>query len=213
MKALIIGATGATGTTLTEQLLNHANFSHITVFVRKPLALMHPKLTVEVIDFDKPDTWADKVRGDVLFSCLGTTLKQAGSKANQYKIDYTYQYNFAKIAKQNGINHYVLVSSGMANANSKAYYTRLKGELDNAVMALNFNRLTILRPPLLKRPNSDRLGEVWADKILTMLGAFGVLSSQKPMPTDDLAHAMIQAVLQPATGILEKSQIWALIKS
>ncbi len=86
MQAVIIGATGATGQALVQQLLDNPDYSQVTVFVRRAMSLQHPKLTVEVIDFDQLQTWQDKVRGDVLFSCLGTTLKATGSKAVQWKI-------------------------------------------------------------------------------------------------------------------------------
>lgn len=212
MHAIIIGATGATGKPLTQLLLNHLVFDKITVFVRRPLDFSHPKLTVEIIDFDNTDTWQSKVTGDVLFSCLGTTLKQAGSKDAQYKIDYTYQYNFAKIAKQNGVKHYVLISSDMANANAKTFYPRIKGELDNAVTALNFEKLSIFRLPLLVRENSDRFGETLAEKLILTLNKIGLLKSHKPLPTPLLAQAMIKAVIGNKTGILDKHMIWRLLE-
>ena len=80
MKALIIGATGATGKDLLSQLLADDTYAEVHCFVRKPLALTHPKLHAHVVDFDTPEAWADLVRGDVAFSCLGTTLAVAGSK-------------------------------------------------------------------------------------------------------------------------------------
>lgn len=211
MKAIIIGATGATGKALTKQLLDNPTFSQVVIFVRKQIDFSHPKLTVEVIDFDKSNEWQNKVTGDVLFSCLGTTLKQAGSKDAQYKIDYTYQYDFAKIAKQNGVSHYVLISADMANANSKAFYPKIKGELENAVLALNFEKLSIFRPPLLIRENSDRVGEKLAEKMILAFNKIGLLQSHKPMPTPLLAQAMINAVLNQQTGILNKQKIWTLV--
>ncbi|WP_288763341.1 hypothetical protein [uncultured Weeksella sp.] len=80
MNALIIGATGATGKELVQQLLEHPAYSSITIFVRKNTFKVHPKLTVHCIDFSKPEKWQQWVLGDVLFSALGTTLKKAGSK-------------------------------------------------------------------------------------------------------------------------------------
>ncbi|WP_165007452.1 NAD(P)H-binding protein [Neisseria yangbaofengii] len=211
MKALIIGATGATGKPLTRQLLQHPDIDQVTVFVRKPPDFTHPKLTVEIIDFDKPRTWQDKVTGDVLFSCLGTTIKQAGSQEKQYQIDFTYQYQFAQAAKRNGVAHYVLVSAGMANPESKSFYMRMKGELEQAINTLNFEHASILRPPLLKRLNSGRTGEVWAEKALEFLNSFGLLSAQKPLPTSQLATAMIKSFTLKRSGILEKEDIWALL--
>ena len=80
MQALILGATGATGQALTQQLLADARFQSVAVFARRDLALAHDKLTTHIVDFRQPETWQDKVRGDVLFSCLGTTIKAAGSQ-------------------------------------------------------------------------------------------------------------------------------------
>lgn len=210
MHALIIGATGATGKPLLEKVLNNPAFTKVTVFVRKAITIHHSKLTIEVIDFNDVNSFKNKVTGDVLFSCLGTTLKQAGSKQAQYQIDYTYQYQFANIAKQNGVSHLVLVSSSGANANAKIFYSRIKGELENAVMALNFDKLTILRPPLLKRPNSDRTAEKLGEKIIETFNQFGLLSSQKPLPTDKLADVMTKSVLNQKTGVIEKGEIWQM---
>ncbi len=149
----------------------------------------------------------------MLFSCLGTTIKQAGSQKKQYQIDFTYQYQFAQAARQNGMAHYVLVSAGMANPQSKSFYMRMKGELEQAVSALNFEHTSILRPPLLKRPNSDRSGEVWAEKALEFLNGFGFLLAQRPLPTEQLATAMIKSFTLKRTGILEKEDIWALLEA
>src|SRR5215213_2193835 len=103
MHALLIGATGATGKDLLNLLLKDETFHQIDIFVRRKLELQHEKLHVHVIDFDKPEQWQHLVKGDVLFSCLGTTLKVAGSKEAQWKIDYDYQYNFAKAARENNV--------------------------------------------------------------------------------------------------------------
>lgn len=210
MKAIVIGATGATGNALTQLLLNNEHYQSVMIFVRKPVAITHPKLTVHLIDFDTPDDWADKVKGDVLFCCLGTTLKQAGNQQNQRKIDFDYPLVFANIAKQNGIARFVVLSSDGANANSRLFYYRLKGELEMALQNIGLTYLTICRPPLLKRANSDRLGEMVSEKALSFLNQFGLLLSAKPMPTDVLAKAMIQAVADNKTGILEKGEIWGL---
>lgn len=133
MKAIVIGASGATGSQLVQQLLADENYTQVRIFVRKSTVLSHPKLQEFVIDFDKPEQWRAEVQGDVLFSCLGTTLKTAGSQQAQWKIDYDYQYQFAEIGRNNGVANYVLVSSFGANAASKAFYTKMKGQLDEAV--------------------------------------------------------------------------------
>lgn len=215
MKAIIIGATGATGKALVQQLLDNTDYSQIQVFVRQPLALQHPKLIVEVVDFNQPTLWQDKVQGDVLFSCLGTTLKAAGSKEAQWRVDYDYQYEMAKIAHQNGVRQCVLVSSAYANSQSRAFYTQMKGKLEDAMSALGFAQLLIFRPPSLIRPNTDRAGERWSIAILKGLNAIGLLMSMKPMPTSVLATALIHALKQKPFGqfILESDEIWSLAES
>ncbi len=96
------------------------------------------------------------MKGDVLFSTLGTTLKQAGGKEKQYEIDFTFNLNFAKNAKENGIENYVLVSSIGANPESKIFYTKMKGELDEAVSEIGFNNLVILRPASLTGDRKEK---------------------------------------------------------
>ncbi len=215
MKAIIIGATGATGKALLQQLLDNTDYSKIQVFVRQPIALQHPKLHVEVVDFNQSTLWQDKVQGDVLFSCLGTTLKVAGSKEAQWRVDYDYQYEMAKIAHQNGVSRCVLVSSAYANSQSRAFYTQMKGKLEDAMSALGFAQLLIFRPPSLIRPNTDRAGERWSIAILKGLNAIGLLMSMKPMPTSVLATALIYALKQKPFGefILESDEIWSLAES
>ena len=89
--ALVIGATGLTGRYITHNLLAAEAYEQVVVFSRRALPEQHPKLVNHVVDFDHIDHWAELVNGDDLFSALGTTLKAAGSKAAQYKVDYTYQ--------------------------------------------------------------------------------------------------------------------------
>lgn len=201
MNALIIGATGATGKDLLDLLLNDGSFDSVTIFVRRKQDVQHPKLSVQVIDFDSPEEWKHLVKGDVLFSCLGTTLKAAGSKEAQRKIDYDYQYQFAKAAKENGVNQYVLISAGFANPNSFLFYTKMKGELEVAVKALGFPSLTIFNPPMLIRKNSDRAAEVTGLKVIKVLNIMGLFRSQKPIPTEVLAQAMINIAKANKQGI------------
>ena len=191
MKARVIGATGATGRDLVNQLLTDKDYDEVNVFVRRPLTVESPKLKTHIVDFEKPEEWKDLVNGDVAFSCLGTTLKDAGSKEAQRKVDYDYQYNFAKAAKENEVEDYILVSSYGANPKSKIFYSRMKGELEQSIKALHFNKLMIFQPGMLDRKDSERTGEVLGGKIIKFANKFGVLTQQKPLPTAVLAKAMI----------------------
>lgn len=193
MKALVIGATGATGKDLVNQLLNDKEFDEVDIFVRKPVNIQNDKLKVHVVNFEKPEEWKDRVKGDVAFSCLGTTLKDAGSKEAQKKVDFDYQYEFAKAAKDNEVEDYILVSAYGANPQSKIFYSKMKGELEEAVKQLHFNKITIFKPGMLERKDSERTGEVLGSRIIKFANKLGLLESQKPLPTDILAKAMINS--------------------
>lgn len=192
MKALVIGATGAIGKDLVEQLLQDDTFDRVDIFVRREVKISSDKIVVHVVDFDRPQLWADQLSGDVLFSCLGTTIKTAGSQQAQWKVDYTYQYEAALSARKNGVPIYVLVSSVGANAKSKVFYTKMKGALDDAVRELGFEGCFILRPPSLIRKGSDRFGEKAGIVVLKAFNAVGLMRSFTPMPTEDVAAAMIR---------------------
>lgn len=195
MKVLVIGATGATGFSLVQQLLKDNRVHEVVVFIRSEFPLTNDKLKVHQIDFNNQDEWASLVQGDVAFSCLGTTLKQAGSKEKQWKVDFEYQYNFAKNASLNKTPVFVLVSAQGANSDSKMFYSRMKGELENAIGKLSFEKFVIMKPGLLKRPDSDRFTERLAEKMLNAFNSIGVFKSFKPLPVQVLASKMIEKAL------------------
>ena len=201
MKALIIGATGATGKDLLAQLLEDEAYSEIHSFVRKPMSISHPKLHAHVVNFDTPEAWSDLLHGDVAFSCLGTTLAVAGSKDAQWRVDYDYQYAFAQQCKANGVPTFVLVSAAMANAQSKVFYNRMKGQLEDAVKALEFKRLIIFQPSILIRSNSDRGAENFSVKAIHFLNKIGLFKRYRPMPTNVLAQRMRREVATATEGV------------
>lgn len=201
MQANIIGATGLTGVQLLRQLLENDHFEKVRVFVRRPIATEHPKLEVCVIDFDQPETWRDRVQGDVLFSALGTTLQQAGGKSAQYRVDYEYQYAFAEAAAQNGVPRYVLVSSVGADAKSRTFYTQMKGALDEAVQQLPFQSTTILRPGFLDgQREQSRPGEAAGLVVMRLLGKLPFMRNWRPISVETVAAAMVQAALAGTPG-------------
>ena len=192
MKAIVIGATGAVGKELVRALLDDARYTEVAVFVRRDPGVTHSKLTAHVINFEQPDTWRALVTGDVLFSALGTSLKQAGSKEAQRRIDYDYQHMFAEAAHANGVPHLVLLSSLGADSRSSIFYLRLKGELDDAVQRLGFDTVHIVRPPSLIRPEAKRLGETAVVKILQGLNAVGIAKNLAPMSVDTVERCMME---------------------
>ena len=197
--ALIIGATGATGRELVNKLLLDDDFSQVTIFVRTAPTINHKKLKIHEIDFKDLEKYKDLIKGDILFSALGTTKKDAGGKDQQYEIDYTYQYEFAKIAAENGVAIYSLVSSVGANAKSFFFYPKIKGALEEAVKKLDFQKIDIFQPPMLiRQPELMRDGEKSGIKILNKLNKIGILKSQKPLAVEALAEKMLKMAKTPS---------------
>jgi uncharacterized protein YbjT (DUF2867 family) len=151
------------------------------------------------------ESWKHKIKGDVLFSALGTTLKAAGSKQKQYLVDYTFQYNVAKYAAEQGVKQYILVSSGGANLNSSMFYLRIKGELERDISELPFSSIYFIRPNLLRGDRFEkRTGEQVGETILMTLNKFGILLAQKPIHVSLVAKEMINAFREGKLG----SWIW-----
>lgn len=192
MKALVIGATGLVGTQLVNQLLKNNIYTEIILFVRKKTAINHQKLTQLEIDFNHLENEVSLIKGDVLFSCMGTTIKKAKTKENQYLIDYTYQYNFAKIAADNNIKKYILISSLGANKNAKTFYSKMKGELEEAIKKLPFQNIYILQPSLLLGNRKEfRLGEKIAIQVFKILNIF-IPKKYKGIEAKKVAESMIK---------------------
>lgn len=201
MKAIVIGATGAVGKDLVEELLSRREYEKIITFTRRPLDIKSEKIESYIIDFDRPSDWAHLVKGDVLFSALGTSLKQAGSKEAQYRIDHDYQLSFAKAARENGVPHVVLVSSLGANRSSSMFYLKLKGLIERDVEALQFPQLSILRPPSLIRKHAKRPAETVSVKLFLLANALGLFKTMAPVPTEAVARKMADLGLETKKGV------------
>ncbi|GAB2965382.1 NAD(P)H-binding protein [Hymenobacter coalescens] len=201
--ALLIGATGLVGDYLLRQLLLDPRFGRIKVFTRRPTGYQNPaKLEEHLVDFNHPEQWQDLLSGDVLFSALGTTLKQAGSQREQYKVDYTYQFQAAEAAARNGVGTYVLVSSASADAGSKIFYTRMKGELERDVRQLPFQCIRILQPGPLAGPRTEsRPLEKVGIAVTSVLGLLPPLRQYRPVHGRVVARAMINAALDETPGV------------
>ena len=204
LHALILGATGATGKELVNELLKNPNFYKISVFGRRVPDIENKKLFKYKIDFSELNKIKKLLLGDILFSALGTTLKQAGGKKQQFLVDYTYQYEFAKIAVENGTKNYSLVSSTGADKNSFFFYPKIKGELEESIKKLPFNKIQIFQPPtLIRQSNLARRGEKIGIKVFNRLNKIGLFKSQKPLPVKILAKIMIDAALSKNSDRLE----------
>jgi len=192
LHALVLGATGATGKEIINLLLNDDAYSKVSIFVRRKPNIEHNKLMVYEVDFSKLSSYQDLINGDVLFSALGTTRKEAGGLKQQYIVDYTYQYEFAKMASDNGVSNYSLVSSTGANEKSFFFYPKIKGNLEESIKKLKFKKIQIFQPPMLiRQPELMRSSEKKGIKFLEGLNAIGLMKSQKPLLVSTLARKMI----------------------
>ena len=196
MKAIVIGATGATGRELIKILLLRSEVKHILALTRKKLEVSSPKLDVHVVNFAEIDKYSSIIKGDILFSALGTTLKDAKSKTKQFEVDYTYQYNLAKISSENNVKTLSLVSSSGANENSLFFYPKIKGLLESSVKQLNFENIQIYQPPfLIRQSDVMRSNEKIGIFIFKALNSVGILNSLRPLSVSRLAEKMVDESL------------------
>lgn len=196
--AIVIGATGMVGKQVLNYLLDLDVYKQVIAVTRKPLPT-HPKLKNLVIDFDRLAEALKKVKADDAFCCLGTTIKQAGTKTAFHKVDYTYNFEFAHTLKQNGCQHFLLISSLGAFPKSLVFYSRVKGLLEKDITALNFSRLSILRPSLLLGERTEnRLGESLAVRLIPLISPFlrGGLRAIQPIQGASVAKAMVAIAQQ-----------------
>lgn len=212
MKALIIGATGATGKDLINILINDPEYTEIVIFARKTSNINHPKLKEILTDFENLESIAEFVHGDVLFSLFGTTLKRAGSKANQWHVDYEIPLNFAKIARNNGVSKTVLLSAYGASIKSRINYSKMKGKLEVDMEKLSFKQFIVFRPASLIRKETDRQDERIIIPVLRFLNKFEILTKIRPLSTEIVAEKIAKApkILPTGKNIIELKRILGL---
>lgn len=198
--ALVVGATGLVGKNCVELLLQNPQYSTVKVALRKKLDLQHPKLQQYIVDFNHLNNYTETLQATHVYCCLGTTLKQAQSAEAFQRVDFEYVKNIAQICKVQGTHTFLLVSSIGANAKSRLLYPRTKGEIEQALQALNFEQLHIFRPSVLQgtRPQT-RTGEILGMLLLKGIQPFLIygLKKYKPIPAQNVAKAMIYKALNP----------------
>ncbi len=200
--AIVVGATGLVGKALVDQLAAADHIDRVVVLARRALSHPSDKVACHTVEFDKLDQYGDLFRGDILFSCLGTTRKQAGSIEAQRIVDFDYQYQAAQLAAKQGVEHYLLVSSSAANANSNNAYLKMKGELEERVEQLSFQRTSILQPSLLLGERDHvRVGEVVGSWILPALCKLPPLQRYRPIQGHEVAAKMVQLSLSAVGGV------------
>ena len=196
-KAIILGATGLTGSHLLELLLNDSNYDAVKVFTRKKLSISHPKIEEHVVDLLKLSDHADKFTADVVFCCIGTTKAKTPNKELYRAIDYGIPVEAAKLCKQNFINSFIVISAIGANPQSKVFYNRLKGEMERDVLAQQIKHTHLLQPSLIVgNRNEKRIGEDLSKQFMKIVG-FLIPPRYKMIEGKTIARAMAQMANKP----------------
>lgn len=207
--AIVIGSTGLVGSALVEQLIESDMVNQIVTLTRRPDPRESSKVSNHVVDFEQLAEYESLFVGDLFFSCLGTTIKQAGSIHAQRRVDLDYQYDAARLAAKQGVSHYLLVSSSGANARSPSPYMKMKGELEEKVKSLPFIQISIFQPSLLLGERQQmRMAENIGSLILPALCKLPGLRRYKPIRGSEVAQKMLEVATSPsensATFTLDK---------
>ncbi|XP_039206326.1 oxidoreductase HTATIP2-like [Crotalus tigris] len=213
----ILGASGETGKVLLLEILKQQKFSRVTLIGRRKLNLegtLYSNVVQEVVDFEKLDESAAAFQGhDVGFCCLGTSRAKAGADGF-VRVDRDYVEHAAKLAKAGGCHHFILVSGKGADSSSRFLTLKTKGEVENRIKALGFDRVSIFRPALLLCDRQEsRPGEWMARKVLGVVALF--FPTYMSIPVTTVARAMVNIAMTPAKDgqkveMLENAAIHAL---
>jgi uncharacterized protein YbjT (DUF2867 family) len=208
---LLCGATGLVGSECLRLLAVDPAFGRVVTIGRRPLTAAQQALTdmsrieQHVVDFDNLAAHAGAFAVDAIICALGTTLRQAGSKGRFRQVDLGYPLAVARLGVEQGASHFLLVSSIGADAGSRAFYTRVKGELEDAVSGLPYRSITIVRPSLLLGERREfRLGEEIGKRF-----AFLMPRRYRPVPASAVAAVLVQAAKDDAPGrrVIESQEI------
>lgn len=216
-KALVIGATGLIGRNLVFELLKSNHYSSVTVFARRDIVIKHEKLHQILLDFDEIENHKSDMFVDDVFCCLGSTKAKTPDPISYRKIDYDYPLLVAKIAKEQGAKQYVLVSSMGANKESSIFYSRLKGEIEDAIAKLNYASYSIVRPSLLLGTrNESRPLETISQYLMRVLNPLfiGPLKLYKAIDGYVVAKAILVLAKKNAAGRYTylNNQLFNLVK-
>ena len=205
MEVALFGSTGLIGKNVLKLLVRLDQVEHVYCPVRRVPAPSETgilegaaKVDFEVVDFDQVETLREKFAGlDAAICCLGTTIKQAGSKPAQEKIDVRLPLSLAAVAKKAGVRHFLCVSAQGANTHSPFFYNRLKGMLEEGLTMMNFEALTLVRPSLLLGKHKDkRFGEELMQKIFGK--HLAILPARiRPVFAESVAAHLVASMLKP----------------
>ncbi len=199
--ALIAGASGLVGGKLLKLLLAEEKYSKVISIGRRKLEMVNPKLDQRIIDFSTLDLL--EVKADIIFCCLGTTIKKAGSKEAFKKVDLEYPQLLAKYGLQIGAKSFHIITAMGANANANIFYNKVKGQVEDKLKAMPFDELHIYRPSLLLgNRKENRAAEKMSQALMKFTGFLfiGLLKNYKAISGDDVARFMIAKSLLKMKG-------------
>lgn len=204
--AVVIGATGLTGSFVLEELLKDDHFKTVRVLVRRDLNMSHPKLQQSIVNFNDINDYTQKFgEGDIIFCCIGTTQKKVkGNKIAYAKVDYMIPVNAATIGISKNYKKFLIVSAIGANENSSNFYLQLKMEIENALKQFAFESLEIFQPSILiGKRNEKRITERIAQTIMQLISFLfvGPLKKYKAIAASNVAKAMVAASKQSNWGV------------
>ena len=198
--ALLLGATGLVGSECLKLLASDPTFERVVVLTRRPFQVPLPRVECHQVNFDDPTSFASYLNVDAVICALGTTIKKAGSQEAFRKVDYEYPLMFAKLAREAGANHFLLVTSMGSDAESGTFYLRVKGELETAVSVLGYPSLSPFRPSLLLGPRNEfRFGELISQKVLGAI-SFMIPRSVRPVQASKVASAIVERAKLDVAG-------------
>lgn len=209
MKLLLVGATGLVGQQVLSQALDDPRVEALVAPTRRALTTTHRKLVAPIIRFDDLPVSADWWQADAAICTLGTTIKKAGSRENFREVDRDYPLAVARLARKHGTPSFVVVSAMGANRNSRFFYSRVKGELEADLAALNFPSLTLVRPGLIRGEREEqRTGENIAAKVLQLFGPL-VPKALRINQSSKVAQVLLNAALhdQPGTRTISSAEM------
>ncbi|MCI4235888.1 NAD-dependent dehydratase [Dickeya dianthicola] len=200
MKLLLVGATGLVGHQVLLKALADTRITQVVAPVRRVLPA-HDKLIAPPVNFEQLPQDVDWWQADAVICTLGTTIKVAGSQAAFYRVDHDYPLAAARLAHAHGTGTYVLNSAAGANASSRFFYNRVKGELERDLAGLGFSSLTLVRPGLIGGERDERRPGEWAaQQVLRVLHPLLPLS-WRINPAGRIADALLEAALAPSAGV------------
>lgn len=204
-KALIVGATGLIGGYCLQALLNDPRYSEIIALVRKPLLKTHRKLKTVISKFENLEHELSNIQADDVYCCIGTTIKKAGSQEDFRQVDFSLVVSIAERMRKQGAEQFLVISSMGSDPNSKVFYTRVKGEMEQAIQQLEYPCIRIIRPSLLLGPREEfRLGEKIGVMLTPVLKPFlkGSLKKHRPVQAESVALFMVKvAHEEPMSGV------------